>query len=181
MRQLKSVLAISALLLVFFSSCKKEIGEEAGVQPSLQNELPTAKARGMTPAQRAKVKELRASLPAGVNERIKTETLKFLGLHPEYQRLVRQALKATAPPCDPNTPLFSWLNDQFLRLSRVKYSSYAHHPGTILQHCSMQANQCDIGTLNIPESLQIFEGFCYPVGECSIDAKVLIRGAVFKK
>ena len=52
------------------------------------------------------------SLPAGVNERIKTETLKFLGLHPEYQRLVRQALKATAPPCDPNTPLFSWLNDQ---------------------------------------------------------------------
>jgi len=112
MRQLKSVLAISVLLILFFSSCKKEIREEPGVQPALQNELPTARAGGMTAAQRARVKELRASLPAGVQERIKAETLKFLRLHPEYRKMVSQALKATAPPCDPNTPVLAWLNDQ---------------------------------------------------------------------
>jgi hypothetical protein len=112
MRQLKSVLTLSVLVLLFLSSCKKEIRDESGMQPSLQNELPTARAAGMTAAQRARAKQIRASLPSGVKERIKTKTLKFLRLHPQYRNMVSQAVKATAPPCDPNTPVFSWLDDQ---------------------------------------------------------------------
>jgi hypothetical protein len=111
MRLLKSAFSILLLSVIFLTGCKKEIQDDSAVQPSLQNNVPMAKA-GMTKAQLEKFRQLIASMPASAQQRMKIKATKFLRLHPEYRQMVKNALNAAPPVCNANTPVFSWLDDQ---------------------------------------------------------------------
>lgn len=113
MRKTNFLLPSIALLALFFASCKKDISNlPAG--PVQLSESTTASKKPMlsTAELKARLATLTASLPAGSDQRLVENSALLLKLDPQYRELVRRATAITPTPCNPNTLISLWLDDQ---------------------------------------------------------------------
>ncbi len=101
LRLLTAVFAFSFLL----SGCEKET--DSSVNPS------SLKQSGQLSATSDdKISQLRATLPAGVEEKVKKSSDLLSLTNEQYRDLLTRALAIEPTPCDANTPLSLWLDDQ---------------------------------------------------------------------
>lgn len=114
MRHVKLLIAMIIFSSVFFVGCKKEAAEVEKITNSIKPQLPNALAQvsTLTPAQMERLEQLRASLPEGFESRLNIQPAFQSMVHPEYREMVRQALALTPTPCDPNTDVSLWLDEQ---------------------------------------------------------------------
>ncbi|CAN5431538.1 hypothetical protein BH20BAC1_BH20BAC1_05490 [soil metagenome] len=114
MRHLKLTAAFFALFLIFLTGCKKDpgmISRDAPIE-SPDDIAGVKKSSQLTPAFRQKLMDLSKKLPAGSRESLVANVKGLIKTHPEYRNMVNNALKLVATPCDPDTPLFLWLDGE---------------------------------------------------------------------
>lgn len=114
MRHVKPLIAIFLFLLVFIVSCKKEADNVSKATDGLklQSSDVLSQAGSLSPAQVERLNQIRASLPEGHESRLNLPTEFKTMINPEYREMVRQALALTPTPCDPNTDVSLWLDEQ---------------------------------------------------------------------
>lgn len=106
MKHLRLLTAALALSFFLLSGCEKEIDDAVS---------PTAEklSKQQVPQTKEKLTKWLPSLPAGSEERLKQRATHLLETHPEYREMVLRSLGAVeATPCDANTALRHWLNQQ---------------------------------------------------------------------
>lgn len=115
MKNFKTLTGVIAISFILVTGCKKDAGTDSGLVPQNQTEskFSSKQSAQLSTGLKAKLTKLRASLPAGYEKRLKQNSTLFLKLHPEYRDMVKRALNVIEPtPCDGNTPLFQWLNQE---------------------------------------------------------------------
>lgn len=113
MRHVKPLIAIFCFLF-FILGCKKEAENVSQATDGLKLQSPAvlSQAASLTPAQVERLNQIRASLPEGHESRLNIRPELHTLVHPEYREMVRQALAITPTPCDPNTDVSLWLDEQ---------------------------------------------------------------------
>ena len=109
-RHLKSVLLILTISAFLFSGCKKDIQSAEPLPPDAnlsQDLLPGIPIQVQTPSGKYRVVSPLSEFQKG--EPIYTELLK---MDPQYKQMVLRALKVSESPCDDNTKLNLWLDNQ---------------------------------------------------------------------
>jgi hypothetical protein len=99
-------MAFIALSFILIAGCKKDT--DSIVTPKESQTDTNASARRSAQLNE-KLAKLRASLPAGMNEKLKQKADFLSKTHPEYREMVRRALAVEPTPCDDNTALNQWL------------------------------------------------------------------------
>ena len=105
MKQLKLLATFVALTSVLLTGCQKE--QDSAVAPfsAKQNvQLATASL--------ARLRQLRASLPAGTEEKLKQPSALLLKTDPQFRDMARRALAVEPSACDANTALNQWLGHE---------------------------------------------------------------------
>lgn len=115
MKNLKTFTGIIAISFILVTGCKKDAGTDSGLVPQnqMENKFSAKQSATLSAGLKEKLSKFRASLPAGYEKRLKQNSALITKLHPEYRNMVNRALKVIEPtPCDGNTKLFQWLNQE---------------------------------------------------------------------
>ena len=105
---LAPAIVIFALVL---TGCKKEIRTNNPTQ--LSEISASAKKPGLSAADlKAKLQKLVSSLPPGSDQRLIEKSSLLLKQHPQYREIIRNVLAVTPTPCDANTLVSQWLDEQ---------------------------------------------------------------------
>ena len=107
MKYLKLLTACISVSCLLITGCKKE---NQPAPAEVQSSRITGRAE--TQMSKDKLQRLRASLPAGYEKRLEKTAARLLLSHPEYRDLVRRALALEPTPCDANTPVSQWLDQE---------------------------------------------------------------------
>lgn len=113
MKKFKLLTVAIAMSAILITGCKKETSTYNN--PPLHEESNTLSktASLISPELKAKLTKLRASLPAGYEQRVQKNSALLLTMHPQYQYMVQRALNAISPTsCNDNTALNQWLGLQ---------------------------------------------------------------------
>lgn len=107
--KLLSTVIVGSFLVL--TGCKKDIHQE---ESSLLSEQLTVASQvaGFTAAQKERLKQISASLPAGYESRLQISSKFRQKVDQQYREWVRQKLAVTPTPCDPNTPIYMWLDNE---------------------------------------------------------------------
>jgi hypothetical protein len=112
MKHSKFLWAIIALVFLA-TGCSKQIEEKKAANAISENNSSLKKSTILSDQAKATLAKLRASLPAGYEKRLKSSFSLMQKVDPEYSRMVQKAVGLAEPsPCDDNTPLQQWLNQQ---------------------------------------------------------------------
>ena len=106
MKNFKLIAASFAVSLTLLTGCQKET--DSAVAP-----LPASQSSQVSAASKAKLNQLRASLPAGFDAKLKQPLAGLLTADPQFRDMVRRALAVEPTSCNANTSLNQWLNTQF--------------------------------------------------------------------
>ena len=114
MKHLKLIGAFLALFLILFTGCKKDPGM---ISRDVPRESPdevggVKKSAQISAAFKQKLLDLKNNLPAGSREILADKVRVLIKNHPEYRNMINSALGVVATPCDPDTPLFLWLDGE---------------------------------------------------------------------
>lgn len=114
MRKLKLLLPTIAFSFILLTGCKKDIRTDSSTTPGqLTESKASAKKPALSSAElKAKLERLLSSLPPGYEQRLIEKSSLLLKQHPEYRDLIRQALAITPTPCDANTLINQWLDQE---------------------------------------------------------------------
>lgn len=104
MKHLKLLTASVAFSFTLLTGCQKEI--DTTVQPLAAKQLSQLSATSQE-----KIKQLRASLPAGVKEKLKQRSALLLKTDPQYRDMVLRAMAVEPTTCD-TTLVDRWLKEQ---------------------------------------------------------------------
>ncbi len=110
MRNLKFLITSVALCALMFTSCKKDTSMLP--DPTQASEAGAKKPAGINAKDVERLNNLLKNLPADAKTRIEHNAVIMLKVHPEYREMINNLLKITATPCDANTALFHWLDDE---------------------------------------------------------------------
>jgi len=107
MKNLILCFTMTAMSLFMLLSCK----EEQSFSPAVSNSK-TAQSSRLSAEARAKLKQLRASLPAGHEKRFDESVARLAKTHPEYAASIKRAMKVVQPTeCGP-TSFDTWLDGE---------------------------------------------------------------------
>jgi hypothetical protein len=110
MKHFKRLVTTVALSLVLITSCQKDIEKESTVSPTeLQNARNAAR---LSAELKAKLDKVRASLPVSGRKNQRQSAELVLKMHPEYRNMILKALNLVETPCDDNTAVSQWLDQQ---------------------------------------------------------------------
>ncbi len=110
MRQFTKLTFLSLCFFLILSGCKKDMQEET-TKAVLSEQLVAPNAAKLSPAQVERLKQIRASLPAGYEKRMNLQTPLRQLVHQEYRNMVANKMAVEPTPCV-NTPLNEWLDAQ---------------------------------------------------------------------
>ena len=111
MKHLKLLTALITLSFTLLTGCQKEA--ETVVAP-----VAAPQSQQLTSASLEKLRQLRASLPAGLEAKLQQRSALLLKTDPQYQDLVRRALAVEPTACNSNTPLNGWLGQELADWNR---------------------------------------------------------------
>ena len=111
MRRIKLLSAVIVCSFFILTGCKKDIRQDESTLLSEQLVAPS-KAAGLTAAQKERLQQIRASLPAGYENRMQLRSQFSQKVDPQYRDLVRQKFAVTPTPCNPNTPINLWFDQE---------------------------------------------------------------------
>ena len=113
MRKMKLLLPALAISTILITGCKKEFDDSNHVPAQLQNESTNAKRTKLSAAQlQSKFDQLRSVLALENKSHLLTNPDLKIMQEPGYRELVQNATAVVPTPCDPNTPISLWLDDQ---------------------------------------------------------------------
>lgn len=107
MKHLKVLVSSLILSFTLLTGCQKEI--DSSIQPAS-----VSQSDQLSVSARAKLKALRASLPAGSDAKLKEQSALLLKTDPQYRDMVRRAMALEPTPCSNNTVLNQWLDQQLV-------------------------------------------------------------------
>lgn len=98
--------------VILFTGCKKET-QTSSTTAETQNNYAAKQPAKLSTQVKARLTQIRSSLPAGYKNRLQSNANFILKMHPEYKYIVQKALKVITPtPCDDNTPLIQWVGGE---------------------------------------------------------------------
>ncbi|TGD80637.1 hypothetical protein [Hymenobacter wooponensis] len=106
MKHLNRLTAMFACSIILLSGCSKETDN------TIRPNTTTQQSAELSSSTRDKVNQLRASLPAGVEAKLKERSALLLQTDPQYQEKVRSLLAIEPTPCNDNTPVNQWFDQQ---------------------------------------------------------------------
>ncbi|UYZ59680.1 neutral zinc metallopeptidase [Hymenobacter latericus] len=106
MKQVKLLLACVAASFTLLTGCQKEADSTVAPVATTQS------AQLSAAATIERVEQLRATLPAGVEEKLQQRSARLLQTDPQYRDLAQRLLAVEPTPCDDSTPLNLWLDGQ---------------------------------------------------------------------
>jgi hypothetical protein len=106
MKHLNRLTAIFACSIMLLSGCSKE--SENAVTPNTTNEQSAQVASSSL----ERINQLRASLPAGVEDQLKERSALLIQTDPQYRAKVRSLMAIEPSACDDNTLVNQWLTQQ---------------------------------------------------------------------
>src|SRR6476661_9604172 len=112
MRRLKLLASIVVLSSVLITSCKKEVTSSSSSTTPLQGATSKKSDQFSAASLKDKFTKLQALLPTAYKNGLVVKTKFSSKLDPQYRDIVRGMLRVTATPCDPNTTLVKWLDNQ---------------------------------------------------------------------
>jgi hypothetical protein len=112
MKLLKLFAAILPISMMLVTGCKKDFSSNSRVATDELKKSSLGNTTQSSAALKKKLSQLRTSLPAGYEKRMTLSSAYLLKAHPEYRSMVRSALAVEPSPCDDNTLLNQWLNEQ---------------------------------------------------------------------
>jgi len=115
MKHFKLLLAVIAFSFSLVTGCKKEMDTDSSINPDSQigNQAAVKQSNPLSAATKEKLAKLQASLPAGLDEKIKQRAALLSTTDPQYREMVRRAVGAIEPtPCNDNTAMNQWLDQQ---------------------------------------------------------------------
>jgi hypothetical protein len=113
MKKFKLLLPAIAFSFILSTSCKKDMRPDATAPATIQTESINAKNTNLTSAQlKARLDKALSLLPAGQKERLITNRAILFEQHPEYRDFVRRSLNLIPTPCNSNTLMRLWLNQE---------------------------------------------------------------------
>ncbi|KUG08506.1 hypothetical protein [Solirubrum puertoriconensis] len=106
MKHVKLLLACVAASFTLLTGCQKEADNTVAPVAA------TESAQLSTAATIERIEQLRATLPAGTEEKLKQRSAQLLQTDPQYQEMARRLLAVTPTPCEDSTPINLWLDEQ---------------------------------------------------------------------
>ncbi|MGZ5255282.1 MAG: hypothetical protein ACXWV4_12940, partial [Flavitalea sp.] len=110
MRKIKLFSTVIVCSVLILTGCKKDI--EQTKSPLLSDQLTAPSKANLTAAQKERLQQIRASLPAGSESRLQINSQFRQKVDPQYREMIRQKFAVTPTPCNQNTPFNSWLNNE---------------------------------------------------------------------
>lgn len=110
MRQFTKLTVLLLCFFLVFSGCKKDIQQEAS-KVLLSEQLVAPNATKLSAAQVERLKQIRASLPAGYEKRMNLQTPVAQKIHKEYRNMIVNRMAVTPTPCS-STQLDTWLDEE---------------------------------------------------------------------
>jgi hypothetical protein len=118
MRKFKLLLPITACSILFFTACKKDVSNVNETSGQLQNESVNARKTPLSDAElKASFDRLQSLLSLENKTGLNSNSGFKINQEPGYRALVQNAIVPT--PCDANTPVSLWLDDQLADWNRA--------------------------------------------------------------
>ncbi|WP_461488173.1 M48 family metalloprotease [Pontibacter sp. HJ8] len=105
MKHFKLLTTAIAFSLFLLTGCEKE-SDRSGTPIALEQ------SSQLSVSVHDRISQYRASLPAGLEEQLKQRSAILLETDPQYRDMVRRALAIEPTPCDSDTPMNLWLDEQ---------------------------------------------------------------------
>ena len=110
MKQITLFLATIAFFFVLITSCQQDIGTE---HTSKQTVFTGAEKSARLSAElKSKMDKVRSSLPISLQKNLRQKSQLVLKMHPEYRSMILNALSLEPTPCNSNTAVNQWLDQQ---------------------------------------------------------------------
>jgi hypothetical protein len=129
MRKLKLLLPAIAISAILITGCKKNLSDSNSTPAQLQNESTSAARPQLSAAQlQANINQLVSALASENKSGLISNPDFVIMQEPGYKELVQNATAVVPTPCNANTPLSLWLDDELADWNFTVFS-YANNTG----------------------------------------------------
>ncbi|HET9278927.1 MAG TPA: hypothetical protein VFN95_12105, partial [Flavitalea sp.] len=123
MRKLKLLLPAIAISTTLITGCKKNLSDSNPTPAQLQNESTSAARPKLSAVQlQAKINQLVSALASENKSGLISNPDLVIMQEPGYKELVQNATAVVPTPCNPNTPLSLWLDDELADWNSTVFS-----------------------------------------------------------